>query len=154
MTTQLKCAPQIIETTLRHLREGGERDIETVVLWLGHATAEVTQITEAYRPDQEAAFDRFHISSEAMRAVMAHLRKTRAKIVAQVHSHPREAFHSAADDEWAIVRHAGAHSLVVPNFAEDTTLNNFFDQVAAYELSSDDRWMHIELRTALKLEEP
>lgn len=154
MTTQLKCAPQIIETTLRHLREGGERDVETVVLWLGHATAEMTQITEAYRPNQLAAFDRFHISNEAMRTVMGHLRETRAKIVAQVHSHPREAFHSSADDEWAIVRHVGALSLVVPNFAGGATLNNFFDQVAAYKLSSDDKWIHIELRTALQLEVP
>jgi len=35
-------------------------------------------------------------------------------VAAQVHSHPDEAFHSKGDDEWAIVRHEGALSIVVP----------------------------------------
>jgi hypothetical protein len=35
-----------------------------------------------------------------------------------VHSHPREAYHSHADDRYAIVTAEGGFSLVVPNFGQ------------------------------------
>jgi len=37
-------------------------------------------------------------------------------LIAQVHSHPTEAYHSEADDRFAIVTAEGGLSLVVPNF--------------------------------------
>jgi hypothetical protein len=38
-------------------------------------------------------------------------------IRAQVHTHPREAFHSSTDDAWPIVHLEGFLSLVIPEFA-------------------------------------
>ena len=81
---------------------------------------------------------------------MRHLRSGRLKIVAQVHSHPGEAFHSEVDDEWAIVRHVGALSLVVPGFARWTTPTNFVAQAVAYELSASNQWLHTETIGALR----
>ena len=43
----------------------------------------------------------------------------------------------------AIVRHRGALSLVVPRFGANTTIANFRDQIVAYRLSDDDRWVVI-----------
>ena len=61
-------------------------------------------------------------------------------VAAQIHSHPHEAFHSEADDTWAIVRHEGAFSLVVPRFAADTTLDNFLDHTKVFQFSQRSTW--------------
>lgn len=65
------------------------------------------------------------------------------KIAAQVHSHPQEAFHSSADDTWAIVRHEGALSLVVPYFAQRTTDTSFLADQKTYRLDALNRWTNI-----------
>uniref|UniRef100_A0A973WAT3 Mov34/MPN/PAD-1 family protein n=1 Tax=Bradyrhizobium septentrionale TaxID=1404411 RepID=A0A973WAT3_9BRAD len=68
------------------------------------------------------------------------LRADRLMVAAQVHSHPQEAFHSKADDTWAIVRHEGALSLVVPRFARDTSLANFVEQTKVFRFSDRATW--------------
>jgi Na+-transporting NADH:ubiquinone oxidoreductase subunit NqrA len=78
-----------------------------------------------------------------MSALYAELRRRRLLVAAQVHSHPREAFHSKADDRWAIVRHEGALSLVVPNFASGTTLLNFLDKTKVYQFSALAEWIEV-----------
>ena len=142
---------QILLQTLQHLRDGGATGIETVVLWLGNVKENgELKILEVFRPDQTAAADRFNISANSMRNLMKYLRQTRTKILAQVHSHPNEAFHSRADDEWAIIRHTGAVSLVIPDFAKNTTENNFQDKVAAYQLSSSNIWQQVKFNSIAK----
>jgi hypothetical protein len=61
-----------------------------------------------------------------------------------VHSHPAKAFHSRADDEWAIVRHEGALSLVVPDFASRTSADSFATDIAAFVLTSSNEWAEIK----------
>ena len=65
-------------------------------------------------------------------------------IAAQVHSHPEEAFHSQADDNWAILRHLGALSIVVPYFANQTSVGNFLRQVAIFRLNDANQWRELE----------
>lgn len=138
---------KIIRETIHHLQHGGMKGIETVVLWIGSRKDEQMHITEVFRPEQTAAADRFHITAESMRSLMAHLKQNRTRILAQVHSHPHEAFHSKADDNWAIIRHVGAVSLVLPDFAQHTSLNNFQTQVAAYQLSANNRWQQADFNS-------
>ncbi|MCQ3942700.1 MAG: hypothetical protein DPW22_05725 [Alphaproteobacteria bacterium] len=64
-------------------------------------------------------------------------------VAAQVHSHPRQAFHSLADDRWAIIRHEGALSLVLPYFAARTTPFNFGDEVKVYRFSDMAEWIEV-----------
>jgi hypothetical protein len=64
-------------------------------------------------------------------------------IAAQVHSHPREAFHSSADDAWAIVRHLGALSLVVPDFGLKTNVSTFRDHTKVFCLAGNNRWHEV-----------
>ena len=78
-----------------------------------------------------------------MAALHGDLRSRRVMVAAQVHSHPRDAFHSKADDRWAIVRHEGALSLVVPNFALGTTVATFLDDTKVYRLSMSDQWVEV-----------
>jgi hypothetical protein len=45
------------------------------------------------------------------------LRRTQETVKVQVHTHPREAGHSAIDDRFSLVPATGFLSLVIPDFA-------------------------------------
>ena len=99
----LRCSTAMIKTTLEAIRLGGRARKEVLVLWLGRRQCDGVNVVEAFVPPQIARVDQFRGPPEAMRDVMRHLRETRTHICAQVHSHPGEAFHSAADDAWALM---------------------------------------------------
>lgn len=139
----IRCPVTVVEKTLAILRAGGARDCEALVLWLARRTPGVVDVVEAYEPPYEASVDYFRIPPSGMRSIMTRLRRDRLHICAQVHSHPGKAFHSTADDRWAIVRHQGALSLVVPHFAATTTPQSFLNMIATFILSSDDRWLAV-----------
>jgi proteasome lid subunit RPN8/RPN11 len=137
------CPSTVLATTLQHLREAGTRRCECIVLWLGRPADGVIRVEEAYVPLHEAREDMFHIPPASMTTLHAYLRKHRLMVAAQVHSHPREAFHSLADDRWAIIRHEGALSLVLPYFAASTTPLNFGDEVKVYRFSDSAEWVEV-----------
>ncbi|EZP73076.1 hypothetical protein BV96_01266 [Sphingomonas paucimobilis] len=143
--TTLSCTTDTLIRTIDILRAGGARSQERVVLWLGDAPGirEPMRVTEVYEPDQITDIDYFKLPPASLRALMTRLRAARLKILAQVHSHPGKAFHSEADDEWAIIRHVGALSLVLPEFARNTTPANFAEQTASYRLSGENEWVRV-----------
>lgn len=150
----LTCPKTVVETTLQHLREAGTLRRECVMLWLGRREGDQVRVLGAYRPLQTAKADRFHINGAGMAALHQELRRQRVMVAAQVHSHPMEAFHSKADDEWAIVRHEGALSAVVPYFASATTHTNFRSNAKIYRFSSTARWLEVpseQLHTCLQI---
>jgi hypothetical protein len=141
-----------IRETINLLRQAEGR--ECVVLWLGKREAGVQRVLEVYRPIQRAAADYFEIPRNGMVELMNRLRTHGLFVASQVHTHPEEAFHSLADDRWAIVRHQGALSLVLPWFATTTTLDNFLDVAAVFQLGTSDAWLQVEdtvLRDALRI---
>lgn len=139
----VKCSSPLVETTLSRLREAGQARCECVMLWLGRRTGDYIEVVDAYRPEQISREDMFKIPRASMNLLYGELRRHRLMVAAQVHSHPKEAFHSRADDHWAIVRHEGALSLVVPYFASNTTTANFLDQAKIFQFSNDARWTEV-----------
>lgn len=137
------CRHQHIEETVKHLREAGQRGNECVVLWFGRESATGIEIEAVCRPAQMAGADIFRIPPAAMREIIGILAQHGWMIAAQVHSHPREAFHSLADDKWAIVRHENALSLVVPYFAANTTGASFLRDQKTFKLTVDNRWQQL-----------
>ncbi len=152
MRNDVICHRKVVSETLSILREGGKVYCETVVLWLGIEENKVFRVLEVYKPQQEVDIDYFRIPPASMRELMGYLRKTRTRIVAQVHSHPRKAFHSIADDRWAILRHAGAISIVVPYFASRIDEKNFEKKVATFQLSAEDKWMAVNFLSVVRIE--
>jgi proteasome lid subunit RPN8/RPN11 len=140
---RMLCPKSVVETTLTNLRETGRSHRECVMLWLGRREGEQVRVIDAYRPLQTSKADMFHINGAGMAALHQELRRQRVMVAAQVHSHPMEAFHSKADDDWAIVRHEGALSLVVPHFASGTSLSNFFAQTKVYRFSATAHWIEV-----------
>lgn len=140
----LTCPAELAGDTIDHLQAAGRRRHERLVLWLTASPAgQSAVVDEIYDPEQETAADRFHLPPASMRMLMTHLRARRLRIAAQVHSHPQLAFHSVADDRWAIVRHRGALSLVLPFFASATTIGNFLEEAKTFELSAENHWLEV-----------
>jgi len=137
------CSFTLVEKTLSQLRDAGQRRCECVMLWLGRRNGDNIDVVDAYRPEQVARDDMFQIPRASMNVLYAELRQRRLMVAAQVHSHPLEAFHSRADDRWAIIRHEGALSLVVPYFASDTTAANFLDRTKIFQFSDEARWTEV-----------
>jgi proteasome lid subunit RPN8/RPN11 len=138
--SDLRISDDLVAKTLEILQQGGARNCETVVLWPGTKN----EVEEVYRPEQIVDVDYFRLPAESVRNLMRHLRHTRRRILAQVHSHPGEAYHSEADDEWAIVRHEGALSLVIPTFAGQTRNETFLIDAAVYRLNATDKWERVD----------
>lgn len=139
--SQIALRQALLDETLIRLRAGAGPGTERVALWLAPASSTgVSRIVELHEPEQDVSVDRFYLPPHSLRALLARLRQGRLKIAAQIHTHPGRAFHSDADAEWAIVRHVGALSLVLPRFAIKTTVATFFDEVKTYELSGANEW--------------
>lgn len=132
-----------IEHTLRHLQEAGQQGTECVVLWLGRQEDTIIHVRQVYRPTQVARAEMFYIPPDSMKALLSEISSKRLMIAAQVHSHPFKAFHSKADDVWAIVRHEGALSLVIPDFALKTSRENFMEDAKIFRLTPENEWREV-----------
>jgi hypothetical protein len=141
--TIVTCSTQAVAATLAHLRDAGARQQECVVLWLGRPSVAGIEVVSVHRPEQRAAADMFHIPPSSMAQLRASLRRDRVMVAAQVHSHPYEAFHSPADDRWAIVRHVGALSLVVPEFAAYVSVESFLEHTKVFRFSAAAEWLEV-----------
>ncbi|OWK24736.1 hypothetical protein AJ87_18485 [Rhizobium yanglingense] len=146
--SRIKVGRSVVASTIERLQAGGRIGHERAVVWLGSGA---DRIDELYEPRQRTRADQFYFDRQSMQMLLAHLREKRLRVLAQVHSHPGRAFHSEADDEWAIVRHAGALSLVLPRFAQEATVDNFLGLAATYVLSTQNRWEEATGGTLLEI---
>jgi hypothetical protein len=135
------CPQTLVDQTIKYLQAAGAVQRECLVLWLAHRLDNCMNVVMAHRPDQRAWRDRFVVDAAEMASLKALLRSNRLMIAAQVHSHPKEAFHSFADDQGAFVRHHGALSFVIPNFARDSSVATFLEEAALFELRQGNRWV-------------
>lgn len=112
--------PTVVGTTLRVLQQFGAHGCEGLVLWIGHVDDDYARITRAVVPDQKPVKSEegvgYFVDSEALFQLNRKLAETGLRLIAQVHSHPGEAYHSDTDDRYAIVTVDGGLSLVVPDF--------------------------------------
>lgn len=107
----------VLADTVRVLREQSAGRREAVVLWQGRVldwlTAEVTRLLV---PRQDTGPLHFNVPLEERLRILAEVSGAEQFILIQLHTHPREAFHSEADDRLAITKHTGAISVVVADF--------------------------------------
>ena len=137
----IDCPSDVVQATLDLLRRAGIGGHEGIVLWLGQRAEDHIQVTDAYQPIHTSKSDMFHITPAGMNALHNELRNRRSMVAAQVHTHPGRAYHSKADDRWAIIRHVGALSLVLPHFALDTTVETFLETAKVYRFSENGSWL-------------
>ena len=114
--------PTVIKTTLQVLQLFGSHGCEGLVLWIGEVAEGYARISRAFIPDQKPVKSEegvgYFVESETLFELNRKLSETGLRLIAQVHSHPTEAYHSETDDRYAIVTADGSLSLVVPNFGK------------------------------------
>lgn len=109
-----------VEGTLRTMQEFGSHGWEVLILWLGEIAPGEAKVIRAFTPKQKAISSEdgvgYFVGGDTLFQLNKDLSESGLRLIAQVHSHPQEAYHSAADDRYAIVTAEGGFSLVVPNF--------------------------------------
>lgn len=110
----------VVSATLASLQEAGEREFECLALWLGSVDRDRAVVSEIIVPTQKAVRSEdgvgYFVESDELFELNKMLADSGLRLIAQVHSHPGEAYHSTTDDEYAIVTVEGGFSLVVPDF--------------------------------------
>lgn len=104
------------------MRRFGARGWEVLVLWLGDVEPGQgrARVRHAFVPKQKPIESEegvgYFVTGDTLFELNKGLAETGLRLIAQVHSHPQDAYHSEADDRYAIVTAEGGLSLVVPNF--------------------------------------
>lgn len=132
---QFKIPEQVLTETLDLLAEPGRLGFEAVVVWIGVADdAGTMRVTHPVRPEQHSVrlVDGSvgvtippHAITDLVRLLDAD-----SLVVARLHTHPSDAYHSHVDDTNMLISHPGAISIVVPNYASSVS----FEDCSVYEL--------------------
>ena len=147
----LRLAGEVAQSSTA-LKLAGEQHSEGIALWAGYQKEDVFLVTNlviprqtGYRGDDGVCAV---IEGPELRRIGLELYKAGRQLFAQIHSHPTDAYHSATDDEYAIVTTMGGLSLVVPDFA----IRPFdLDEYATYRLSEKGSWEEISLGDVSRL---
>src|SRR4051812_44961182 len=111
----------VIAGTHAHLAAAGRQGVEGLVLWVGTIAEDVFKVAEFIVPKQYGQRGDHgllvSVPPEELHKINLWLYKSGYRLIAQVHSHPTEAYHSEVDDRFAIATRLGSYSLVVPDFA-------------------------------------
>ena len=130
------------------LRELSDDRTEAVLLWVGVRNDAHARVRRIVVPEFTSTRLHFEVTLEERIALASALAAEGEMVLAQLHTHPGPAFHSNADDRFALPRHTGAISIVVPDFAadwngdlEDASVNihrgiGVWRELASWEISS------------------
>lgn len=109
------------DETIREVADYAVMHSEALVFWGGIALDESCVVTGVYLQGHRPQGARVALTGEESRWLLRRLRDRDEKLLAQVHSHPGDAFHSHGDDRHATSYHPGAYSIVIPNYGLNVT---------------------------------
>ncbi len=142
----------LAEATQRSLRAAGREGNEGLALWSGIQDGTSFAVRTLTTPEQRALRSAegvcVVVDGNALHEVNVAVFKRGERLLAQVHSHPGRAYHSAMDDRYAVITSPGALSLVVPDFAVRP-----FDVggCAIYRLTRSGTWIEVPRQEAKSL---
>ncbi len=112
----------LVQQAHLHLQRVGKLGYEGVALWAGKRDREVFFVTHTIIPAQTPlrlpSGVCYFVDATELHRLNVWLYKQQLTLIAQLHSHPEEAYHSSTDDAFPIVTTVGSFSLVIPNFAQ------------------------------------
>jgi len=109
----------VLDVTRGHLCARGRDGHEGALCWAGIVNGRVAVVTTALLFVASGDWG-VHISTADTGLLYAHCHARGLTLLAQVHSHPRAAFHSAVDERLPHSAEPGFLSMVVPNFGHAT----------------------------------
>lgn len=139
--SELHVPRRVTEETQAHLHLSGTAGLEGMALWAGELNGERFEVRATIIPQQHghrtAHGLAVSVPGPELHRINMWLRRNRLRLIAQIHSHPTEAYHSETDDRYAIATALGSFSIVVPDFAvRPFSLND----CAVYRLSLRPWW--------------
>lgn len=146
-------ARRTLTDMLKTMREFGSHGWEVLILWLGEvdSTTSTGKVVQAYVPKQKPITSEdgvgYFVEGTTLFQLNRALAESGLRLIAQVHSHPTDAYHSEADDRYAIVTTEGGLSLVVPDFGRAPADPNSW---AVYRLQ-DRQWEELSAKEVRSL---
>lgn len=118
--TKIELTVDQLHTTWSLMREPGLDGFEAAVLWIGRAVArDRAAVMRVVRPQQWATRTAegvgVALDPDALTDLILSLHNE--IVLARLHTHPTDAYHSHVDDNNTVIGHPGAISIVVPDFA-------------------------------------
>lgn len=130
-----------------HMSRVGKVGDEGIALWAGVREGETFHVRETVIPQQRGlrlgSGICATVSGEELHCINVWLYEHGLTLVAQLHSHPTEAYHSETDDAYPIVTTLGCLSLVVPDFAAAPFS---LARCAVYRLMPRSGWVRLSAR--------
>lgn len=130
-----------LEEAFDFLRYAGSKGVEGICLFAGIEEDSIFVINEVIIPNQKSYILEqglmYAVDGEELHRINIWLYENKMKLIAQIHSHPQEAFHSEADDRYPIVDTYGGISIVIPEFARGKVGLN---ESAIFRLSEEKNW--------------
>jgi proteasome lid subunit RPN8/RPN11 len=149
---EIRVPRDVVEAIQQHLREAGSTHREGVAFWAGQIAAEVFEVHAALVPAQIQTRSEegvaVMITGDELFRMNVWLHRNHMTVVAQLHSHPGEAYHSDTDNDYSIVTQAGGLSIVVPDFARGPFS---LDSAAVYRLDAQGAWSELDAAAAKTL---
>ncbi|SRR5258705_9662038 len=147
-TKLVHIVPQgVLDESRTFFQSRGAQGFEGTALWVGRPGGPEIKITRLVVPEQIAQSDEcgacVDLTPRAHYTLTDHLTGDE-RFVVRIHAHPREAYHSARDDENAILTHEGALSVVVPYYARDPIQ---LERCAVYRYGRRHGWVQLDVRT-------
>lgn len=133
---------RVIETTLKHLQKYGDVDLEAVGYWIGPYKDCAATTDRLWVPRFKATVVSYDVEPAEMLRLKKDLDGSGYVLLAQVHSHPGDAFHSDRDDINAASPWLGFISVVVPDGGRIS--RPFFDAAEVFEHAGKCRWRHLD----------
>ncbi len=137
----------ILARTFDHFRRCGQGRRECQALWISPWQAPQT-IADVIHPAHSANAQGFLLDSTWLSKFWVDLAETSRGIRIQIHTHPRDAFHSPTDDAFPIIHTPGFLSLVIPNFAMGPV---GFNDAYLTEITQNGRWREIPCKQRLQI---
>lgn len=91
---------------------------EGVAFLIGRICGETTIAIQSVRPNAITTPGSFFVPAAEMAKVVGIALDQDMQVVAQVHTHPGDAFHSDGDEDGAKIRYPGFFSIVLPDYGD------------------------------------
>jgi hypothetical protein len=119
--TDIQVPWSVVDEANSHLREVGRRGLEGFSLWAGRQNGQSFSVETNIIPVQTGHRSEsgvcVSVDSQELHRINVWLYENSMTLIAQLHSHPTEAYHSDTDDAYPIATTVGSLSIVVPNYA-------------------------------------
>lgn len=116
LINEIKLPYSIVEETLEFFIDYSKHGLEAFAIWVGEELHDIFEIKEVWFPKQENTMISYYIPAIDVHNINVKLYKKRYSAIAQLHTHPGDAFHSSIDDEYTILSLPGSFSIVIPDY--------------------------------------